>query len=169
MRSHEKGFTLIELLVVISILAFLSSIVLSSVNAARDRARTARAKQDMAQLVRAMVIAQGESFKTLYSITASNCSDCSCRSGDMRNVSASHACYVAWASALGKIQTATNGNMTRLTDMARDPWGSPYALDENQGETGCSSLDSFRSLGPDGIYGDSDDISAYVPLSATCP
>lgn len=39
MNKHTKGFTLIELLVVISIISLLSSIVMSSLNSAREKAR----------------------------------------------------------------------------------------------------------------------------------
>ena len=43
----RKGFTLIELLVVISIISLLSSVVLTSVNSARKKARDARRLADM--------------------------------------------------------------------------------------------------------------------------
>lgn len=46
-----RGFTLIELLVVISIIGLLSSIVLTSVNSARNKAKVARAAMDLKQLV----------------------------------------------------------------------------------------------------------------------
>ncbi|MBI5134101.1 MAG: LamG domain-containing protein [Candidatus Taylorbacteria bacterium] len=42
---RHKGFTLIELLVVISIISLLSSVVLSSLNAARENARLTAARQ----------------------------------------------------------------------------------------------------------------------------
>jgi len=47
LRNTKGGFTLIELLVVISIIGLLSSIVLTSVNSARKKARDARRLADM--------------------------------------------------------------------------------------------------------------------------
>ena len=48
--KQSKGFTLIELLVVISIIALLSSVVLSSLNTARVRARDAKRALSVRQL-----------------------------------------------------------------------------------------------------------------------
>jgi len=48
--KKQKGFTLIELLVVISIIGLLSTIVLVSLNAAREKARDSKRKGDIHQI-----------------------------------------------------------------------------------------------------------------------
>jgi len=54
MKGHNKSFTLIELLVVISIIGLLSSVVLSSLNGVRSRARDSKRMSEFKQLVLAL-------------------------------------------------------------------------------------------------------------------
>jgi len=55
--------------------------------------------------------------------------------------------------------------------MTRDPWGSPYGLDENEREGGPTDcrLDTIRSAGPDGLLYTGDDQGYVIPHSRPCP
>jgi prepilin-type N-terminal cleavage/methylation domain-containing protein len=54
--NYDAGFTLIELLVVISIIGFLSSSVIASLNTARTKAKGAEKIQELRQIERAVQI-----------------------------------------------------------------------------------------------------------------
>jgi type II secretion system protein G len=54
MTNTKRGFTLIELLVVIAIIGILSSVVLASLNSARQKARDSKRLTDIAQIQTAL-------------------------------------------------------------------------------------------------------------------
>lgn len=164
----KSGFTLIELLVVIAIIGLLASIVLVSVNSARQKARWAKVQAELQEFVKAAVIAQGETGKLLGQITGNYCSDCACRGIDLRNIADTSSCAVNWYNALAAVQAASG--VSGLTQMKRDPWGSPYNLDENELEFSSSDCryDLIRSVGPDGIVGTVDDYGQNIP-HIQCP
>ena len=71
----NNGFTLIELLVVISIISLLSSVVLSSLNSARAKARDAKRVSDLLQLRTALYLYMndnGGNLPTSYGSSAAS-------------------------------------------------------------------------------------------------
>ncbi len=73
-NNPKKGFTLIELLVVITIIGFLSSIILVSMQVAKEKARDARRLQDMNQIVLSLQLYY-DKYGRYPSISADSCCD----------------------------------------------------------------------------------------------
>jgi prepilin-type N-terminal cleavage/methylation domain-containing protein len=181
--QNKSGFTLIELLVVISIIGILSTIVLSAVNSARSKALRTKATSDQRKLTDTMQLA---SFETgnLFTATGKHWTGQYCVSytagpvRDLRNSSGQ--CYTDWVASLNAIASAASSSIQiDVTKMYRDPWGSPYYLDENEGTGtfGCNIFDALVSAGPDGILNDpihpsypatTDDIRYIVPPGTGC-
>jgi len=168
----NKGFTLIELLVVVSIIGVLATVVLTALGDARTSAKISKSKMEMNQIVKAITIAQGETGDYLKDITLSGCSNCSggrTASFDYKNIIETDPFYLRWALSLSRIETATDGLVVGISNITRDPWGSPYGLDENEGEGGGCGYDDLRSYGPDGMFGTSDDVVSIQIPHVKCP
>lgn len=72
MRKLSKGFTLIELLVVIAIIGILSSVVLASLNTARQKARDARRISDIKNVQLALEL-YGNDHSGNYPLATTTC------------------------------------------------------------------------------------------------
>lgn len=98
-QRAQSGFTLIELLVVIAIIGTLASIVLASLNVARENARDARRMSDITQISRALELywlEYGEyPSKTWCDLSlGSQNSSCLASEGDWSETSHIHAALV---------------------------------------------------------------------------
>jgi len=125
--KNNNGFTLIELLVVIAIIGLLASIVMVSVNSAREKARTAKAKAELKQLQLAV---------EMYYDT-NGAYPC-----------AGHYYPGVNGDPTSCLQTALASFIPKFP--ATDPWGSYYTWHLHPGSSECTS---FVSMGADKSYG----------------
>jgi len=133
--SDRKGFTLIELLVVIAVIGLLSSIVLVSMQGAKQKANIAKAQQELTAIYKAILLkeAKEEGYPHINNINSIN---------DFKTYLAPY-----------------------LSSIGNDPWGHPYFYDGcPEPCTSCSGAGwdagceaglwqaSIGSSGPDGIF-----------------
>ena len=181
-RAAHRGFSLIELMMVISILSLISSIVMASMVTARERAREAKAKVEMRQIIEVTLVATGENNTTVIGITEPNHlepsqSTAECLGwGEVEPYDEGGPCYDAWkhmALELGSHSDNFIAADTFFISFKFDPWGTPYIIHERQGlyghEDTCDDHDEIKSAGADRIHGTDDDVSMEIPLSSSCP
>lgn len=101
--NRKRGFTLIELLVVISIIALLSSVVLSSLSTARARARDAKRLSELKQIATALYLAADKNGGTYPS-----------SGGVARCLGTTGTCWGGNFSGLASLNTAVSEYMTSI-------------------------------------------------------
>ena len=166
----QKGFTIVELLIVIVVIGILAAIVIVAYNGIQDRAQSSKRDADTNQYYQAILAARIATGKTLRDITGSSYSTGQCISvasnpsgTEPKDLPKSHACWTQYYDNLDKIGTAANMNLSSLR--AGDTKGNPYTLDENEGESNCTTTDRMYYFRGSGIwYQQIKDI----PLSGNC-
>ena len=182
------AFTLIELLVVIVIIGILATISVATLLGYQEKADIAAAQaslrssinellvlrvdyengsltatelmeKDLDVVDRAITLGRLRGEQTLMDITGNNCSDCVCRGHNFVDPISSQAqlCIDRWDLIVNDLATAADMD---FTFMSVDPWGSPYLVDENEGETTpYCRRDTLSSAGPNRLYenGGNDD------------
>jgi prepilin-type N-terminal cleavage/methylation domain-containing protein len=166
---NKKGFTLIELLVVIAIIGVLASVILASLNTARKKAQIAAVQTGEHNIDIGIEAARISSGKVAGLITGNWYSSRNCGGRDLRNIALNDPCYSLNQTSFTALNTASGGALQSFLVNMRDPWGSPYLLDENENEVPnwLCRQDFIASAGPDGFFLTADDITLNIPYFTT--
>jgi len=179
--KQERGFTLIELLVVIAIIGILASIVLSSLNSARNKSKIGKATAELRNLRTAIMSLEDDTGKW-----PNGCPVEKAVTGSSNEIRFS----VANAGIIAIPSVGVTDNTTdppcewTVEDVASwkgpympnatDPWGNPYWFDSDYyprkdcGDPTAMAVVVVESHGPNGVGGaqsgnyDCDDI--YIKL-----
>lgn len=169
-KFYINGFTLIELLVVISVIGVLSSVVLSSLGEARDRARNAKSLSDANEIQKLIQIAHLNSNQTTYGFTSTingsnNFGDTCNFVGDVNNSS----CLSKAVDFYTALYTAAGVPNPHSLGYFADSWGNPYIIDVNDGEppyTACTREDTiYTTEGSDTFTWSLDILKSVVSLN----
>lgn len=133
----SRGFTLIELLVVIAIIGVLSSVVLASLNSARQRARDAAVKTGVRELSTLMQLEYNDtgSFANLQSGWDYNATDCNNSFAGSYATNARQICTSVVSNG-GAMYTGNNTNLsTHFSIMGLLPGAGRYYCRGSSGGT----------------------------------
>jgi len=170
MLKKGNGFTIIELLIVIVVIGILALLSLNTLSGVQEDAKTSKAQSDIGKLSSSLAFAKVASGQTLIEITSNNCSECACRTALIgAELPRTHPCWTDYELLLGQIELAGGEPLTDF--YGGDAWGSPYMLDQNEGEFGPTDCrpDLISSAGPDrNLLADTDNITRELPLSISC-
>lgn len=160
-RVFNLGYTLTELTIVIVVIGILAAITLVSYNGITARAKTAKAVDDLNNLVEIINNAKARTGKALWQITheyavsqgnstySETWNERRCTvswrtsnslSTDLRNIPISDPCAADMQLTWAAISQAAHASISE--NPPRDAWGSPYLLDSNEDEaTGDNVVD----------------------------
>jgi prepilin-type N-terminal cleavage/methylation domain-containing protein len=167
----QKGFTIVELLIVIVVIGILAALVMNTFSGIQDKARIVSAQNDLKILEKSILLGRETTGKTLKEITYNGWTWYQCDGvADRKNLPKTHGCWTDYYSALDKIGNAANTNLDELKK--GDPWGQPYAIDENEGDFAVDpcQADEIASGGKDlsnPLPPSGDDIYVAVRLLTT--
>jgi len=165
-KESPHGFTIVELLVVIVVIGILAAITIVSYSGIQTRAQISKINDDLALLSKAIQAARIVNGKTLLQMDGYNYSAGRCTSHasgtDLAALPRTDICWSQYLADLNAISQASGISVQNLVD----PWGRPYSIDENEGESGGCSKDFINVFSYPYVANTwYPDISINVPLS----
>lgn len=143
--EQRRAFTIVELIVVITVIGIIAAISLMSYSGVQRKAQISKINSDLRLFSRVVQSARLINSKTLGQITGNYYSAGVCFSKasgtDLATLPRSDSCWTRYLTTLDLISSSSGINIRNLID----PWGRPYAIDENEGEAGACTKDSIRT------------------------